>query len=103
MQTSLLWDAIDDFEVRIEKDGWTRTLVAGAAFVLTAVGSVAYLIWMVWGGYLMGSVVALMPHWQLIDPLPILENEGDELESTDEESLESIATGQQDDQPTNAG
>jgi hypothetical protein len=91
-ETSFLWDAFDELQERIEQDGWRRTLVAGAAFVLAAVGSLAYIIWTVWGGYLVGSFVALMPHWHLVDPLPILDKEDDELEKADNESLESIAT-----------
>ena len=92
METSLLWDAFDDFQDRIEEDGFNRTLMAGFAFLLATAGSIAYVIWTVWGGYLLGSVMALMPHWQLIDPLPILNEEDDALEEHDGESLESIAT-----------
>ena len=66
--------------------------------MLAAIGSIAYVVWTVWGGYLMGSFVALMPHWQLIDPLPVLDKENDELEETDDESLESIASKQTENQ-----
>jgi hypothetical protein len=46
----------------------------------------------VWGGYLVSSTLALMPHWQLMDPLVVLDKEHDELEHEDDESLESIVT-----------
>ena len=39
----------------------------------------------------------MMPHWQLMDPLPILNEEHDELEDEDDESLESMANNK----PTN--
>ena len=91
METSVLWNTLDDFAERIEKDGVTRTLIAGIAFLFAAVGSIAYVIWTLWSGYLVSSMVALMPHWQLMDPLAILEEEHDELEDEDDESLESIA------------
>jgi hypothetical protein len=90
-ETSLLWDTFDQFSERIQKDGVLRTLLAGTAFAFAAIGSMAYMAWTIWCGLLGSSVRALMPHWRLIDPLPILNEEHDELEDEDDESLESIA------------
>lgn len=54
--------------------------------------SVGYVVWLLRGGVLMGSMLSALPAWQMIDPLPILsrglgarEREGD-----DEEGVESL-------------
>ena len=91
-ETNVLWKSMDNLGAIIAKDGVMRTLIAGSAFLFAAIGSVAYVIWTVWGGYLLSSMVALMPHWQLMDPLPVLDDEADETDPQDDESLASIAT-----------
>ena len=64
--------------------------------VVLAAGSLsvtlAYLLWLLRGGALAASVLAAMPAWRLLDPLPILSRlRNDEEEPTEEEDDEAIA------------
>ncbi len=61
----------------------------GRSITLTSGLSVGYLIWLIRGGTLMGSVLSSMPAWRLVDPLPILGSMTDDFEES-EESLESM-------------
>lgn len=38
--------------------------------------SVGYVIWLIRGGALVGSMLSAMPAWQMIDPLPVLHRGG---------------------------
>ena len=66
----------------------SRTAI-GRSITLTSGLSVGYLIWLIRGGTLMGSVLSSMPAWRLVDPLPILSSMGDDLGDSDD-SLESM-------------
>jgi VCBS repeat-containing protein len=62
--------------------------------------SVGYVIWLVRGGALLGSMLSSMPMWQMIDPLPVLtrsagsrRKESDE--PADDASVEQIFDGEQ--------
>ena len=96
---SLLWDSLDGLADVIRKDGVIRTLFAGGATVFAALGSIVYTVWTVWTGSLSASILALMPGWKLLDPLPILDQEDemkmeDERQDEDDESLESLVTSE---------
>jgi len=52
---------------------------------------VGYLLWLIRGGTLMGSVLSSLPAWRLVDPLPVLGSLGDDLDN-DDESLESMVS-----------
>jgi hypothetical protein len=59
--------------------------------VVTTISMIVYTLWTVWGGYLLTSVLSLMPGWRLLDPLPILESaEKREESDDDQESLSSM-------------
>jgi hypothetical protein len=96
--SSLLWDSLDEFAVIIRKDGLIRTLFAGGALVFATLGSIVYTVWTVWSGSLSASILALMPGWKLLDPLPILDQAADEMEherqEQDDESLESLVSAE---------
>ncbi|MFN0160152.1 MAG: hypothetical protein ACKVQQ_02915, partial [Burkholderiales bacterium] len=58
------------------------------SFAITATGvtlglSVAYVLWMVRSGVLMGSLLSSLPAWRVLDPLPVLSSGGDD-EADDE-------------------
>jgi hypothetical protein len=64
--------------------------------VVLAAGSLSmtlgYLLWLVRGGALAASVLASLPAWRLIDPLPILSRLHDrETDESGEEEDEDIA------------
>lgn len=79
-----------------EQSANTQSLI-GRSFTLSSGLSVGYLLWLIRGGTLMGSVLSSLPAWRLVDPLPVLGALGDDLD-TDTESLESMID--KDDAPT---
>ncbi len=61
-------------------------VAAGSAAMFSVSFSVGYVLWTVRGGYLLSSVLAQMPAWRFIDPLPIIDYEEDSLEDEEDES-----------------
>ncbi|MEM7255967.1 MAG: Ig-like domain-containing protein [Pseudomonadota bacterium] len=57
--------------------------------------SIGYLVWLIRGGVLLGSVMSSMPAWRTFDPLPVLN--GMSAEDEDGESLESLVEEDTDD------
>jgi len=66
----------------------TKSLI-GRSFTISSGLSVGYLLWLVRGGTLMGSVLSSLPAWRLVDPLPVLGSLGEDIDA-DDESLESM-------------
>ena len=66
----------------------TKALI-GSSFTLSSGFSVGYLLWLIRGGTLMGSVLSSLPAWRMVDPLPVLGALGDDA-FEDEESLETM-------------
>jgi len=66
----------------------TQSLI-GRSFTISSGLSVGYLLWLIRGGTLMGSVLSSLPAWRLVDPLPVLGSLGEDLDG-DDESLESL-------------
>ena len=54
------------------EQGVERRNVVASSIALTTGLSVGYVIWLVRGGALLGSMLSAMPAWQMIDPLPVL-------------------------------
>ena len=50
--------------------------------------SVSYIVWLARGGYLMTTLMAQLPAWRLIDPLPVLDRMSDS--AADDASLEEM-------------
>jgi hypothetical protein len=65
-----------------------KTLI-GSSFTVSSGLSVGYLLWLIRGGTLMGSVLSSLPAWRMVDPLPVLGALGEDT-FEDEESLESM-------------
>jgi len=84
-------DAADDKLVHDHK----LKIVAGSATVASFGASAAYVLWLLRGGSLLSSLLSILPAWQSIDPLPVLDNfEGRKRRkkrmNSDVESLESM-------------
>ena len=60
--------------------------MTGSAAATSASLSIGYILWLLRSGYLVSSVLATLPMWQSVDPLPILAsmNDDEEDESLDE-------------------
>lgn len=74
-------------EIRGETE--VRDLVASTATAATAALTAGYAIWALKSGHLLASLLASMPAWRHIDPLPVLTGADEEQE--DDESLSDIA------------
>ena len=71
-----------------------RTLIGGSAGVTSGL-SVGYLLWLIRGGTLMGSVLSSLPAWRFVDPLPVLGTLAEGIDADgDDESLETLVAGQ---------
>jgi Cadherin-like len=65
--------------------------IVASTTVVSASLSIGYVIWLVRGGALMSSLLASVPAWRLMDPLPILGSMGDgENDDEDDESLDAM-------------
>ena len=60
--------------------------VAGVSFGV----SVAYALWLIRGGVLMGSYLSALPAWRILDPLPVLSKMADE-EIDEDDALDALA------------
>jgi hypothetical protein len=85
-----LWNDLDQLGNRMDSDADIPDFVIGGVAGLTTTLSVGYVVWLIRGGQILAGVLAQLPAWQLIDPLPILST----LEMTDDQdeddSLESL-------------
>jgi hypothetical protein len=83
---------LDDLRRSLEVGGETRAsdLAGGTAMGLSL--SVGYVVWLVRGGILASSMLAALPSWQLLDPLPMLGrlgSRGDD-EDAERDQVESL-------------
>jgi hypothetical protein len=63
-------DAADDKLISDRK----LNVVAGSATAASFGASAAYVLWMLRGGSLLSSLLSILPAWQSMDPLPVLDN-----------------------------
>jgi parallel beta-helix repeat protein len=76
----------DDTKQTLKLD---RNVVASTTAVSAGL-SIGYVIWLVRGGALLSSLLASIPAWRVMDPLPILGNMGDSGDESDDESLDAM-------------
>ena len=82
-----------------------RAIGTGLAASLTAALTAGYVVWTIRGGYLLSSLLASMPAWTMIDPLPVLnagagpddkekrnrnKNQGDDENQTSNKTLDAF-------------
>lgn len=70
-----------------------RRFWAGGASLITAGASIAYFLWMVRGGSLFSGLLSAIPAWNVIDPLPILDqvsNAAAALKQGEDRDLETL-------------
>ncbi len=65
------------------------TQVVASAITISTGLSIGYIVWLVRGGLLVGSVLSSMPAWRWIDPLPVLSNLDGNLDE-DSETLQTM-------------
>lgn len=92
---------LDALRDQLQDQGTERRHVVASSIALTTGLSVGYVIWLVRGGALVGSMLSAMPAWQMVDPLPVLtrgRNRSDQMHDGDDDaSVEHLFDGQGDD------
>jgi len=103
MSLKSLAEMADDQQTDINNSQVLDTKVLAASVTLTSSFSVGYVLWLLRGGTLLASVMASLPAWRAIDPLPVLESltgdnddDTETLESMVEESEEDTAAPESD-------
>ncbi len=86
--TSVLWRNMDEMRDQ-QPSTISGRLMVGVAGLLVAAVTYAYMIWTIWGGYLITSLLSMMPGWRFLDPLPVLDQAEEEI-GDDQESLASL-------------
>ncbi len=81
---------LDDLDITVDTEGALHRITIGSAVGITTGLTVGYVFWTIRAGYLLTSLIAQMPAWRLVDPLPILNSLDSTTEHMDSESLESI-------------
>jgi hypothetical protein len=84
-----LWTDLDQVSQQMSEDAEIPVIIAGGSTALATSISVGYVFWLIRGGQLFAAMMAQLPAWRLIDPLPILAIL-DQDEEPDDESLEDI-------------
>jgi hypothetical protein len=85
-----LRNALNAVKNNMTKENQARKLFFGSAIVSSVGLSVGYVVWLLRGGMLLGTLLSSLPAWQILDPLPILARKKDGDHADDDESLESI-------------
>jgi hypothetical protein len=93
---SPMWEKLDEIHHNLVEENHMEEnrirLVAGSATFLSVGASVLYFAWLFRAGSLVSSLLSSMPAWNFVDPLPILDQMGGEVDDLDEdqESLQSM-------------
>jgi hypothetical protein len=79
-----------DLSTLLTDDNLFHRWMIGSAVGVTTGLTVGYVFWTVRAGYLLTGLVAQVPAWRFVDPLPILNSLGGDVAPGDGESLASI-------------
>ena len=82
------WKALDENKQQLESDSRFSEILLGGSAAIASTVTVGYLVWLIKGGQVLAAVLANLPAWSLIDPLPILNSMTDD--DDDDDSLHKI-------------
>ena len=85
---SWFWKALDNNKSQLQSESGLTELLMGSSAALASSITVGYLVWLIKGGQVLAAVMANLPAWRLIDPLPILSSIADN--DDDDDSLQTI-------------
>jgi len=85
-------------ELIMEKQDTAK--VVGGSLTISAGLSIGYVVWLAKSGAVMSSMLATLPAWRFIDPMPVLMSMQYQDADEDEESLESMVEDKELDQET---
>ena len=75
---TMVWQDLDELKKQVDNQNATTPVVAGTTAGVSSVVTAGYVLWTIRGGWLVSSLLAQMPAWQLVDPLLILDSLEDE-------------------------
>ncbi len=75
---TMVWQDLDELKKQVDNHNATTPVVAGTTAGVSSVVTAGYVLWTIRGGWLVSSLLAQMPAWQLVDPLLILDSLEDE-------------------------
>jgi hypothetical protein len=82
--------AMDQLREEVDEETNLDKVVVGSTLTLTTGFSIGYILWLLRGEVLLTSLLASLPAWRLIDPLPVLSSLGKRLdEDEDDDSIEA--------------
>ncbi len=104
VELAQLSNGLDSLAQQLDIEKSRSVIVIGSATGMTALLSAGYVLWAVRGGSLLASMLATLPVWRWLDPLPILEsrendkkkkrkrgaNQKDDDQEKDEERLRTL-------------
>jgi hypothetical protein len=73
-----LSNGLDSLAQQLDTEKSRSVIIIGSATGMTALLSAGYVLWAVRGGSLLASMLATLPVWRWLDPLPILESRENE-------------------------
>ena len=91
-----LVQGLNKLREEVHEETYLEKLVVGSTLTATTGFSIGYVLWLVRGEVLLTSLLASLPAWRLIDPLPVLSflNKRSEDEEEDDDSLQAaVAKG----------
>ena len=83
-------DELSDVSAELGESDYLHRWMVGSAVGLTTGLTVGYVLWTVRAGYLLTGLIAQVPAWRFVDPLPILNSLDGARGAGDGESLASI-------------
>jgi len=86
---SSLSESFDQQQEELQQSAAASRFAVGTSATITSGISVGYFLYLLRGGAIMSSMMASLPAWRFVDPLPIL-NSLDAANDDDQESLETI-------------
>ena len=90
----LVWQDLDELKELVDSRNATIPIIAGTTAGVSTVVTAGYVLWTIRGGWLVSSLLAQMPAWQLMDPLLILDSFGAKGllgdEDDDDDSIEEM-------------
>jgi hypothetical protein len=78
VELAQLSNGLDSLAQQLDTEKTRSVIIIGSATGMTALLSAGYVLWAVRGGSLLASMLATLPVWRWLDPLPILESREDE-------------------------
>jgi predicted outer membrane repeat protein len=93
IQTSNFIKGLDNMREEVSQNVSLGKTAVGSSFALSAGVSAGYVAWLARSGVLLSSVLSSLPVWRFVDPLPVLSSGSNGPMFKDEESLESLVSG----------